>query len=274
MAHGSPKVRWAFSVDYIRCGVLWLISGLLMLHGLRRRAVAINNSGFQQLATDMKSCSGMALRIDFAESPEIDCGAVVGFLRPAIVVSDQWRTWTPDELRCVLAHELAHVYRKEAPWRLAATVCRVIHFYNPLIHSLVARLILAQELAADQLAVPNAGGPENYLRSISRLALQQDERSNRTSQTLIMPVFSGHWIRRIEMLRATDCRHNRTGINWLLSSAVVVLMVILGIATTVSRGLAEGNEDAKVTSTGTSLNSYSGVDTEERRGDHFRHISG
>ena len=173
-----------------------------MLHGLRRRAVAINDSAFQLLAVDIMSCSGMATRIDFAESPEIDCGAVVGFIRPAIIVSDQWRTWTPDELRCVLAHELAHVLRLDAPWRLAATVCRVIHFYNPLIRCLVARLILAQELAADQLAVKNAGGPENYLRSISRLALQQDERPIRTSHTLIMPVFSGHWIRRIEMLRA------------------------------------------------------------------------
>ena len=32
-------------------------------------------------------------------------------------------------------------------------------------------------------------------------------------------------------------------------------MVIIGLATTVSRGLAEADEDAKVTSTGTSLNS-------------------
>jgi beta-lactamase regulating signal transducer with metallopeptidase domain len=271
----SLRCMWSV-VIFTSLGILWgvlrLTAGLVMLYSLRRRAVAINDSTFKLLALDMMSCTRTATRINFAESPEIDCGAVVGFVRPAIVVSDQWRTWTSDELRCVLAHELAHVHRVDAPWRLAATVCRVIHFYNPLIRSLVARLILAQELAADQLAVKHAGGPENYLRSISRLALQQDERAIRTSQTLIMPVFSGHWIRRIEMLRATDCRHNRSEKNWLLSSAAVVSMVIIGIATTVSRGLAEGDEDAKETSSGTSLNSEYDTVKEDAAGNRI--ISG
>lgn len=119
-------------------GVLQLTAGLLMLYSLRRRAVAINDSTFKLLALDIMSCSGMATRIDFAESPEID-RAVVGFVRPAIIVSDQWKAWTSDELRRVLAHESAHVHRLDAPWRLAATLCRVIHFYNPLIRSLVLR---------------------------------------------------------------------------------------------------------------------------------------
>jgi beta-lactamase regulating signal transducer with metallopeptidase domain len=229
-------------------GLSQFVLGLVMLSCLHRRSKAIRDGELNALADEVKTQLGYLRPVTVAESSEIGCGAVVGIIRPTVLLSNEWKSWTPGELRAVLAHEMAHICRRDSVWRFVATMCSAIHVYNPLFRWLVGRLVLAQELAADRLAIVIAGGRGIYLRSLSQLAIRQDTRSCVRSQPLSTPVFTGHLLRRLEMLRAMDCEQKRSPRRWL-SSGVIASIVLFGIATSVMRGFAQTSDDNKSTDT-------------------------
>ncbi len=227
----------------IGLGLLRLAWGMLALRTLRHRALRLDDQELMSLVNSIQREWGEARVVTIAESAEIDCAAVMGIIRPLVLLSREWRSWSPDELRAVLAHELAHLHRRDPFWRIVAMLGSAIHFYNPLLRWLTSRLILAQELAADQLAMRTIGEPGNYLRSLSGLLLRQDTRTHVRSHTLMMPVFSGDWIRRIKMLRVMDDSQARPARGWA-SLLVLGAMAAFAIATTALRAYAQ-NEPAK-----------------------------
>ena len=77
----------------------------------------------------------------------------------------------------MLAHELAHIQRRDYVTGFVARLAVAFHFYHPLIWWLAGRLLLQQELAADAVGARLAGGRGMYLLALSRLALRQDGRS-------------------------------------------------------------------------------------------------
>jgi len=99
-------------------------------------------------------------------------------------------------------------------------------------------MILAQELAADELAAAAVSNRADYLRALAQLALRQDTHSGRNPNPTLLPVFSGFLMRRIEMLRATDCS-SRAAPRRLVQWSAVGLLVAIAAGTTALRGLAE-----------------------------------
>ena len=98
----------------------------------------------------------------------------------------------------------------------------VLHFYNPVVHWLVSRLRLQQELAADALGAALAGGRRPYLLELSRLALRPEENTFAWPATTFLPA-GGHLIRRIQMLKENAQGQDRS----LSKVAKVVTMTLL-----------------------------------------------
>jgi hypothetical protein len=100
----------------------------------------------------------------------------------------------------VLAHELAHVCRGDYPAWLFSQLGLALHFYHPLMHWLVRRLRLEQELAADEWGARVAGSRTAYLRALAQLALRQNARPIVWAAQPFFPQ-RDTFLRRIEMLR-------------------------------------------------------------------------
>ena len=152
-----------------------------------------------------------------------------------------WPDWSPDELRAVLAHELAHVVRRDFLWRLITALASAIHFYHPGVHLLLRRLTLMQELAADRLAAEAVADRSVYLKALSRLALRQDDRLTLRSEPAILPVFSGFLIRRIEMLRSKDGPYKKST-PYVRHVSFLGLLMLVGALTVAMRGVAQQPE--------------------------------
>ena len=140
---------------------LSIATGCLL--ALVRLAVAVAVSR-QYRAASRASCRSFRSSKRFPRSPDrpaaggrsssrrataLASAATVGWLRPAIILPADWRSWNRDELRGRLAHEVAHIVRGDYAWGLVAQVGVALHFYNPLVHWLSRRLRLEQEMAAD-----------------------------------------------------------------------------------------------------------------------------
>ena len=77
-------------------------------------------------------------RVEVHTSPDLATPATVGWRRILILLPEDWRSWTEDERRAVLAHELAHVCRGDFFTGLLAQLSLALHFYHPLAHWLAA----------------------------------------------------------------------------------------------------------------------------------------
>src|SRR5207237_7510666 len=122
--------------------------------------------------------------------------------------------------------------------RLVAGLAVALQCFHPLVYWLRRQLILAQELAADELAAGAVGNRADYLRALAQLALRQDGRRRMSPAESLLPVFSGFLIRRIEMLRAKDCSV-RGGPRRLVQWSAIGLLIAIAASTTALRGLAE-----------------------------------
>ncbi|MGH7201210.1 MAG: M56 family metallopeptidase, partial [Planctomycetaceae bacterium] len=214
-----------------------LLGGAWAVARCRRRARPLTDAALLEQADLLRAELGCRAAIELRETDSLLTAATTGWRRPAILLSLRWREWTDEELRAVLAHEIAHVRRRDFPAVCLAQCVTVLHFYHPLVHWLARRLRLDQELAADALAASVTGGRDRYLRTLAEMALRQSDERLSWPATAFLPT-RHTFLRRIEMLRdRRDVRGHR-----LAPVAAVGLMLLAGIITAGFRAPAWGDE--------------------------------
>jgi bla regulator protein blaR1 len=75
-----------------------------------------------------------------------------------------------DHLESMLAHELAHLERRDATWLAAARVIEAVFFFQPLNRLARRQMVEAAELAADAWAVRVTARPLTLARCLARVA--------------------------------------------------------------------------------------------------------
>ena len=75
-----------------------------------------------------------------------------------------WRRWTPEELRYVLLHELAHLRRRDGVATLLRELAVACFWFHPLVRLASKRLRDLQELAADSRVLQEGIRPSSYAR--------------------------------------------------------------------------------------------------------------
>jgi WD40 repeat protein/beta-lactamase regulating signal transducer with metallopeptidase domain len=159
-------------------------------------------------------------RVALRESRVVGSPLTLGLFRSVILLPKGWRDWSLEQLRLVLAHELAHVRRRDFIAGLVSELAVCLCWFHPLVRFLAGRLRLEQEYAADAEAASAAGDAMDYIRCLARLALEQGAGRSAPAPAL--------WRRRPEILRRIDMlRRNRDGfpspLKWRTAGAVVAL---------------------------------------------------
>jgi hypothetical protein len=219
------------------CLVRFLL-GLGAVRGWRRRSRPVSDAGLMRLLETLAAALGCRRRVEVRETPHLTTPATAGWLRPFILLPAGWRAWSETERRAVLAHELAHIRRADYPAWLLARLSVAVHFYHPLVYWLAGRLQLQQELAADALAAPVAGGRRPYLFALAQLALRQEGRPVVWPARTFLSTH-GTLMRRILMLRAKEAARG----GWAsvpARSLLAALMLGLALGVSALRGPAPG----------------------------------
>lgn len=217
------------------CEAVRLALGVAAVARCRRRSRAVTVG---PVFDDLRRELGVTEAVAVCESSAVGTAATAGWRRPAVLLAPDWRDWPAADLRAVLAHELAHVRRRDYLTGLLARLCQLANFYHPLARWLAARQRFAQELAADALAAPLAGGRGDYLRSLARLALRQDARPS-----LARPFFTDRngLTRRIAMLKVTDDVRRTPVRLWLAGAGILAA----ALAASALRAPAHPGDDAQ-----------------------------
>ncbi|HKQ39159.1 MAG TPA: M56 family metallopeptidase, partial [Verrucomicrobiae bacterium] len=113
---------------------------------LKQDSLPLANSSLVELCSHLNVRKAPALR----QSSEISVPVVVGILQPAVIVPRDVRQ---HELRMMLAHELAHLKRRDLLWGWLPAICHTLFFFHPLLWLTRREWLLAQEMACDELAL-------------------------------------------------------------------------------------------------------------------------
>lgn len=192
-------VGWLFGVGFV-LAVLRLLFAFYSLRRLQGQATSLSGSAAEQTLDILVAEQQISRPLRLSEHASLTTAAVIGWWRPVILLPAAWREWSSEQLRAVLAHELAHIRQRDYLTIVGAELSRSLYFYHPLIHWLVARLRLEQELAADAAAAATSGGTASYLVVLAEMAVSQTSHRLTGPARAFLPTHST-FLRRIEMLK-------------------------------------------------------------------------
>jgi Zn-dependent protease with chaperone function len=148
----------------------------------------------------------------------------VAFAREICVPVRALRELPHDELRALLAHEAAHVVRRDAAWLAIAAAVRALGWWQPLNLVAAARLRLAMELCCDE----RAAAEPHERAALARCLITVAEWSVEECPGFAAMASRGSALRRrLEtLLDDAPRRHRRKG-PWLAVTSVAVPAVCL-----------------------------------------------
>src|SRR5262249_24382374 len=124
---------------------------LQTLYACLRRARPLGGADRAECLADLaQACPAGA--VEFRESAAVASPLTLGLWHPVILLPRSWRSWSDEQRALLLAHEWAHVRRRDFVAVLVAELARCLWWFHPLVRWLAGRLRLEQEFAADAWA--------------------------------------------------------------------------------------------------------------------------
>lgn len=119
---------------------------------------AARNSSPQETESEM---TALAARLGLSPVPRLLRSSAIDLPVYALgaVLLPTNADYAPEELRLILAHELAHARRRDLVWEWLGTLTQAVFFFHPLLILARREERLARESAADVLALRTTGAP-------------------------------------------------------------------------------------------------------------------
>ena len=134
------------------------------------------------------SDSEMLARVTILENSLIRFPLTVRWLRPKILLPADWESWGKAKCRNVLAHELAHIERRDYLVTLLAECNRCLYWFHPLAWYLRSWLVRLAERACDDSVIASTGERSQYARHLLELASELAGRRDRLVQATAIPM--------------------------------------------------------------------------------------
>jgi beta-lactamase regulating signal transducer with metallopeptidase domain len=145
----------------------WFGAGMIAVRGIVRRSRAA--SRWNDTLARAADRVGTAPLPRIVVSDEVDVAFACNALTPTIVLPASAEEWT-DELRyAVLAHELAHIKRRDLFSQSAANIACAMYWFNPLVWRAARRLREESELACDAAVLESGVRPADYAQQLLSL---------------------------------------------------------------------------------------------------------
>lgn len=107
-----------------------------------------------RLVDECREILNVRRRVRVVATSAVATPSLHGWIRPTLLLPEGFlASFTHEQLRYVVLHELAHLRRSDVLVNWIATAAYALHWFNPLVRLAVARLAEERELACDALAL-------------------------------------------------------------------------------------------------------------------------
>ncbi|MBP1207151.1 beta-lactamase regulating signal transducer with metallopeptidase domain [Duganella sp. 1411] len=128
------------------------------------------NHYWQRRLSEMARRFGIPQHVRLGVADLLDSPITAGCWRPIVLVPAALVTgMAPNLLEALLAHELAHIKRRDYLINLIQSAVEIVLFYHPSVWALSRRIRVEREQIADDLAVSMLGQPQVLAKALSEL---------------------------------------------------------------------------------------------------------
>ncbi len=170
-------------------------------------------------------CADLGLkRAPLLLAGEFPTPATFGWHRPKVLLPEEALTWSPERLRVVLLHELAHICHGDYPFNLMVQWVCALNWYNPVVWMAARAMRLDRECAADDRVIDSGERELDYaihLFEIASRAHRQATPALALSMAHACPLKT-----RVAQLLDPTTRRGPQGRALLLALAVVFLCTV------------------------------------------------
>jgi beta-lactamase regulating signal transducer with metallopeptidase domain/Tol biopolymer transport system component len=216
-------VLWATGVF---AGVSRTVRQWRAIDRLRRRALPVQNTDWLRELREEAERLGIGRLPQLGLCPEGGNVQLVGIWRPMIILPESaLETFDEEERRLILAHELAHLKRRDLLWNWLPTVTGWLFFFHPLVWVLVRRWCESQEAACDELVIQRHGARR---AQYGHLLLKMSTRWPDAPRTALVAAGMSGAYRHLEHRILAMTRVKPDSTRQLAVSAAVASLIVLG----------------------------------------------
>ncbi len=230
-------VAWGAGVVLL---LIRLLYGLAAAEWLKRRGVRPLDEASQTIFKRLCRQLGIWQSVPVFESLYVKVPTLVGYFKPVILMpTSALLGLTPQQFEAILAHELAHIARRDYLANLLQCVVETLLFYHPAVWWISHRIRQERELCCDDVATAMCTDRRDYAKAICIVAHSRGE-----SPALVLTATGSPLVRRIRRLLEREPKKPRRNSGWIAVSllASAVLLLGLGLQVTVA-----GADDAPST---------------------------
>src|SRR5262245_11365768 len=209
----------------------WLIIAVagVMRYGVRLRrvyrtlasGVPVTSSRLLDIVEGLRRTANQRRQIRLTTNPK--CPVPLVLAGRHIVLPDRFlRELEPEEQRAALAHEVAHVARRDPAWRIGVDVLERVLFFQPLVRLARRRLCEAAEFLCDEWAVQQAQSPLAMARCLSAVASWWSPAIRLPAGVSAMARSDSAMVRRVTRILDAPARPSRPCLHWLAIPVALV----------------------------------------------------
>jgi beta-lactamase regulating signal transducer with metallopeptidase domain len=146
--------------------------GLWRLRRLGKRATTVHDGPWAESAHELRGHFRLGRPVRLLQSDQAAVLMTWGVLNPRVMLPAGAPSWDGERIRIVLAHELAHVQRRDWIVQIGSEVLRSLFWFNPLVWLASWRLRLESERACDDAVVNLGVSGREYAQHLLDLARQ------------------------------------------------------------------------------------------------------
>jgi bla regulator protein blaR1 len=151
---------------------LRLLSGLAYVQRLRHYQVQPLSLVWQQRLRSLGTQMQLRQSIRIAESSLAKVPMVVGYMKPLILLPLGTVAGIPsDQVEAILAHELAHIRRKDYLINLFQSAIEIVFFFHPAVWWISGCVREEREHCCDDIAITHCGDSLLYAKALANLEM-------------------------------------------------------------------------------------------------------
>ncbi|MEZ4994558.1 MAG: M56 family metallopeptidase [Saprospiraceae bacterium] len=158
---------WLLGITFMG---LRMLAELFYLHRLRVVNVRMVEAGWQERMLRIRRDLGVKTPVALKESMRVNSPMLVGWIKPVVLLPvGMLSGLSPQQVECILAHELAHVRRLDYLVNLIQSAVEVLLFFNPAVWWISSQIREEREHCCDELAVKVTGDRLTLVKTLAQL---------------------------------------------------------------------------------------------------------